>query len=138
MFKNDQKALSPSMSFKQLYKRNLLKQLNSCNFKRCKVTDVLPKFSLMTFPNFKDADVHIFFSATRKYSLHRKVLIHNSLTLARLLKIENAIVESSTSDDGDNHKQWLLHLKHQFNDSRLEGSGELVVSVSKAHDLFFC
>ena len=86
----------------------------------------------MTFPSFIDADVHIFFSIKRKYSLHRKVLIHNSSTLAHLLTFENAIIKPTTSEKDDSYREWLLRFEHPPKDGHHEGSGELVVAVSNA------
>lgn len=89
----------------------------------------------MTFPIFADADVHIFLSATAKYSLHRRILIHNSPTLARLLVVEHAVAMPSTFGEEDKVTEWLLYLKYPPNNSSFEGSGELVTTVSKEDDL---
>lgn len=88
----------------------------------------------MTFPIFVDANVHIFLSENRKYSLHRRILIHNSTTLAQLLTDENAVSMSSTYDEENRNLQWLLYLRYPLNDSEFEGSGELVTTVCKRDD----
>ena len=89
----------------------------------------------MTFPNFVDANVHIFLSAKRKYSLHRRILIHNSSTLAQLLTFENAAATTSTFNEEDKSAEWLLYLRYPSNNSELEGSGELVTTVCRTDDL---
>ena len=96
------------------------------------------KLSLMTFPNFKDADVHIFLSATWKYSLHRKVLIHNSSTLAQLLTVENAAPAPSIFGAREDCREWLLRLRYPPIEKEHEESGELVAIVSMASNTPFC
>ena len=88
----------------------------------------------MTFPIFVDANVHIFLSKKKKYSLHRRILIHNSATLAQLLTSENAVTTSSTYNEEHKNAEWLLYLRYPLNNNEFEGSGELVTTVCKTDD----